>query len=244
MNVDKLNMDVLAFGAHPDDIEIFCSGTIRKLIKHGKKCAVVDLTEAERSTRGNVELRKEESLASNKILGLEHRINLGITDANIELNWENKLKIIYAIRKYKPNTILCPYFDCRHPDHENTGKLLREAFHNSGLVKIETYDNDEKQSPHRATHLFCYMEMVEFVPSFVVDITDEFEDKMKAILSFKSQFFTEYDPTTQTFLTQKNFIPLMEARARYWGFKIGKTYGEPYFSQKPIPITDMDFFGE
>jgi bacillithiol biosynthesis deacetylase BshB1 len=239
-----MNIDVLAFGAHPDDIEIFCSGTIRKLIKHGKKCAVVDLTEAERSTRGNVELRKEETLASNQVLGLEHRLNLGIPDANIELNWENKLKVIYAIRKYKPTTILCPYLDCRHPDHEKTGRLLKEAFHNSGLIKIETYDNDEKQSPHKATNIFYYMEMIDFTPSFVVDITDEFEDKMKSILSFKSQFFTEYDPATQTFLTQKNFIQYLEARARYWGFKIGKTFGEPYLCPKPIPITDMEFFSK
>jgi len=239
-----MNIDVLAFGAHPDDIEIFCSGTIRKLIKHGKECAVVDLTQAELSTRGNVELRKEETLASNQVLGLEHRINLGIPDSNIELNWENKLKIIYAIRKYKPTTILCPYLDCRHPDHEKTGKLIKEAVHSSGLIKLETYDNNEKQTPHKAMHLFYYMEMVDFVPSFVVDITEEFEDKMKSILAFKSQFLTNYDPTTQTFLTQNNFIQTIESRARYWGFKIGKTYGEPYFSAKPISITDMSFFTE
>lgn len=237
-----MNTDVLAFGAHPDDIEIFCSGTIRKLIKNHKKAAVVDLTYAELSTRGNLKLRAEETEKANKVMGLEHREILGIPDGNIELNWENKLKVIYAIRKYRPKVVLCPYLDCRHPDHQKTGMLVKEAFHNAGLVKIETFDKDVKQEPFRPDHLFYFMEMVDFIPSFVIDISDEFDDKMKSIRAFKSQFFSEDDPGTQTFISQKSFIEYIEARARYWGFKIGVKYGEPYFSPKPLGIKDMNLF--
>jgi len=239
-----MNFDVLAFGAHPDDIEIFCSGTIKKLTKKGMKVAVVDLTRAELSTRGNLKLRAEETEKSNKILGLEHRETLGIPDGNIELNWENKLKVIYAIRKYRPNVLFCPYLDCRHPDHQKTGMLVKEAFHNCGLVKIETFENGVKQEPFRPNHMYYFMEMVDFTPSFVVDISDEFDDKMKSIRAFKSQFFSEDDPDTQTFISQKSFIEYIEARARYWGFKIGVKYGEPFYSQKPIGVKDMNFFSE
>lgn len=237
-------VDVLAFGAHPDDIEIFCSGTLRKLIKNNKKVAVVDLTYAELSTRGNLKTRAEETKKANEVLGLEHREILGIPDGNIELNWENKLKLIYAIRKYKPNVIFCPYLDCRHPDHQRTGMLVKEAFHNAGLVKIDTFDNGKKQEPHRPDYLYYFMEMVDFIPSFIVDISEEFEDKMKSIRAFKSQFFSEDDPGTQTFISQKSFIEYIEARARYWGFKIGVRYGEPFYSPKPIPIFDSNFFSK
>jgi N-acetylglucosamine malate deacetylase 1 len=237
-----MDFDLLAFGAHPDDIEIFCSGTISKCIKKGLKVGVVDLTRAELSTRGNVTLRAEETRKSNEALGLKYRECLGIPDGNIEFNQENKLKIISVIRKYRPNTLLLPYLECRHPDHQKTGLLVKECAYSAGLEKIVTMDNQVVQAPFRPSLIFHFMEMIDFLPSFIVDISDEFKTKIDSIKAFKSQFFDETNMDKETFISKKSFIDNIEARARHFGFKIGVEYGEPFYSQKPLNPKDLALF--
>jgi bacillithiol biosynthesis deacetylase BshB1 len=237
-----MNFDVLAFGAHPDDIEIFCSGTLHKCIKNELKVAVVDITKAELSTRGNLILRAKETSKSNQILGLKYRDCLEIPDGNIEFNQTNKIKVITIIRKFRPKIILIPYFECRHPDHQNTGLLVKEAAFYAGLEKISTFYNNSSQEPFRPNRIFYYMEMVDFKPTFIVDISDEFETKLNSIKAFKSQFFDENNMDRETFISKKSFIEHVKMRAKYFGFKIGVEYGEPYFCSQPIVLRDIKSF--
>ena len=183
-----MKLDVLAFGAHPDDVELSCSGTLLKLKEEGSKIGVVDLTMGELGTRGTLDTRKKESDASSKILNIDVRENLDLGDGWFENNQENKLKVIQAIRKYQPTIIFANAIDDRHPDHPRAAKLLNEAFFLSGLKKIETQDNGITQDIWRPKHLFHYIQYRYIKPDFVVDVTPYYETKMKAILSFKSQF--------------------------------------------------------
>jgi N-acetylglucosamine malate deacetylase 1 len=235
-----MDFDILAFGAHPDDIEIFCSGTLHKAIKKGLKVAVIDLTKAELSTRGNVTLREQETRKSNEILGLNHRDCLNIPDGGVQINEENKIKVIKSIRKYRPKIVLIPYSECRHPDHRNTGLLVKDAFFFAGLEKIKTEVDGISQQEYRPKSYFQFMEIIDFNPTFVVDISDEFETKMKSIKAFKSKFFDEQNMDKETFISKKSFLDFVEAKARYYGQKIGVTYGEPFYSHLPLNLRDFN----
>ncbi|HOI28155.1 MAG TPA: bacillithiol biosynthesis deacetylase BshB1 [Melioribacteraceae bacterium] len=231
-----MELDVLVFAAHPDDAEISMGGTIAKLSSAGLKVGVIDLSKGEMGTRGSVDTRKAEAQKASAILNITQRENLGFKDGGLKFN-ENYLHIIISrIRKYKPQFVFAPYFNDRHPDHIGTSQLIKEAFFFSGLPKIVTEENDKIQNPNRPKKLFYYMQTYEFDPVFIVDISETFELKMKSILAYSTQFHNPQSVEPETFISQPNFIKNLEARARVFGFKIGKDYGEPFYCEEKIEL--------
>ncbi|MCX7798022.1 MAG: bacillithiol biosynthesis deacetylase BshB1 [Melioribacter sp.] len=227
-------LDILVFAAHPDDAELSMGGTIAKLIREGLKVGVIDLTKGELGTRGSSEIRLKEAEEASAILNLTHRENLSFNDGSIKVNNEYLYKVVSRIRKFRPQIVFAPFFNDRHPDHIGSGLLIKEAVFFSGLPKIVTEDNGRIQMPHRPKKLFYYLLTYEVKPSFIVDISDTFEIKMKAIKAFKSQFYNPNSNEPETFISQPNFLKYIEARAKVYGFKIGKDYGEPFFCEEEI----------
>lgn len=231
-----MELDVIVFAAHPDDAELAMGGTIAKLTNSGIKVGVIDLTRGEMSTRGNVQLRNNETDAATEKLKLTFRDNLDIPDGKIELNDENLKRAIYVIRKIKPKIIFAPYFNDRHPDHIDANRLIKRAVFTAGLEKFETAEDIKLQQPFRPRKLFYYMQTYNFAPSFIVDITDSFVDKMESIKSYKSQFHNPDSNEPATFISSPEFLDYIEARAKFYGFQIGKKYGEPFYCEEEIEL--------
>src|SRR5664279_4484380 len=184
-----MKLDALFFAAHPDDIELSCGGTALKMVTNGKKTGIVDLTQGELGTRGSKALRKKEALEASGILRLSARENLEIEDGNIENSLSNRQKIISVIRHYRPEVIFVPHFYDRHPDHQNANKLIREAAFYSGLQKVTSSRDSKQQEAYRPKRNIYYMQTYTFEPSFIVDISEEFGNKVKAIKCYSSQFY-------------------------------------------------------
>lgn len=229
-----MKLNILAFGAHPDDVELSCGGTMVKMVQAGYNVGVIDITEAELSTRGNMELRKQETKESSQILKLQVRENLKIPDGQIEINLENRLKVINCIRKYQPEIILAPYFEDRHPDHVHASNLVRESNFYSGLDKIKN-----NFPPHRAKNVIYYYQHLVNKPSFVVDITAEFEKKLEAVKAFDSQFYDPQSKEPETYISNKQFLESLKIRAQYFGYQIGVEFGEPFFIKSVIKIDNI-----
>lgn len=242
-----MNVDVLAFGAHPDDTELSCAGTLASLIQSGKKAAVVDLTRGEMGSRGTPELRKKEAEKATEILGLHARENLGLPDTELVNNRYHQKAIIQKIRKYRPHICLIPTPHDRHPDHSNASALLVDAIFYSGLVKIETKGADGNiQEPFRPSHVLHFMQHDHFDPDFVFDISDTLDIKEKAIMAFSSQFNVE-DPGNEpeTYISDPDFIKSLRAKSEYFGHMAGYKYGEGFlYARKPFPLKNLDFLLE
>ena len=234
-----MDLDLLAIGAHPDDIELTCGGTLAKCVKLGYSVGAVDLTEGEMGTRGTREIRLKEAEKAAKILGVKVRINLGLADGRFENSEENRSKLIQVIRKYRPKILLIPHSDERHPDHVRAHHLCREAWFYSGLRKMETFDDGKPQQSFRPNSYIHFMQWQLFEPSFIVDISDVYDIRMKAILAHKSQFYDPNSKEPQTVLSQKSFLDLLETRAKEFGFRIGARYGEPFYCSEAIGINDI-----
>ena len=238
-----MKLDALAFGAHADDVEMSCSGTIIKLGSLGHKTCVIALTRGEMATRGSAEIRAQEFAQSAKIMGLASHKMLDIPDGRIEVTWENKIKIIEEIRTYKPRIVFAPYWISRHPDHEKTSHLVREAAYLSGLKKLKT--DQESYRPYR---VIFYQTRFEFKPSFIVDISDFHAQKLKSILSYKSQFHHQDKKEfgdDETLLSSPEFLDRIETRDKQYGRYIGVKYGEPFLVREAIKIENpVDFFDE
>lgn len=231
-----MNVDVLAIGAHPDDLELACGGTIAKLVRLGKKVALCDLTQGELGTRGTKKIRTKEASQAASILGVVMRRNLLIPDGDIEVNNKNKLKIITLIRELRPSLLIIPYSVERHPDHVHTSELCREAWYYSGLEKIKTRFHGKTQERHRPHHYFEFMQWMEFEPSFIIDISDTFDLKMESVRAHASQFFNPESKESETKLSTPDFLEVIETRCRYFGSKIGSKYGEPFISRWTLGI--------
>ena len=231
-----MKLEVLIFAAHPDDAELSIGGTIAKFSSLNLKTGIIDLTRGEMSSRGNIKLRKKESDKSGKILKIAYRENLGISDGNIELNRKNLEKVISVIRRFTPKIIFAPYFNDRHPDHIQTSKLIKDAMFKTGLIKFKTKHNGKNQSAYRPKKLFYYMQTYSFSPSFIIDITDTFSQKMNAVRAYTSQFYDPNHQGPETFISRPEFIEFLEARAKNYGFQIGKKYGEPFFCEEQIEM--------
>ncbi len=232
------NIKVLIFTAHPDDAEIGIGGTIAKLTGNGVPVGIIDMTEGELGTRGNAVTRAEEAKAATEILKVSLRENLGFADGEVRPSVENVKAVVSRIRKYKPQIVIAPYFNDRHPDHIGAGKIVKEAMFFSGLPKYETFENGKSQEAYRPKRLFYFMMTYLFEPTFIVDVSDTIETKMKAIRAFKSQFHDPESNDPETFISHPEFLKNIEARARHFGFQIGKTYGEPFFCEEKI---EFDF---
>jgi|WetSurMetagenome_2_1015567.scaffolds.fasta_scaffold88255_1 N-acetylglucosamine malate deacetylase 1 len=233
-------LDVLLFFPHPDDAELTMGGTIAKLTKNNLKVGIIDLTQGEMGTRGSAITRKKEAKVASKILGVTIRENLNLPDGNVQVTKENELKLVKAIRQYKPKIIFGPYSNDRHPDHVNTSHLIKRAYFSSGLPKVKTYEKNKLQEAYRPQKLFYCMHYYEFKPSFIIDISDTFNDKMKAVNAFASQFYNPKSKEPETFISRSNFLGFVEARAIDYGFKIGKHYGEPFYCEEEI---ELDLIG-
>ncbi len=237
-----MQVDVLAIGAHPDDIELSCGGTIAKLVKEGHKVAIADVTQGELGTRGNKDIRSKEAGEAAKILGVVTRRNLKIPDGDIDMSRANLKKVIMLIRELRPKILIIPHSVERHPDHVHAHRLCKEAWYYSGLRKIETTLGGEIQKPHRPDNFFEFMQWYEFTPSFVVDISGTFETKMKAIKAHASQFFDPKSKDPETILSRPEFLERIKTDCEYYGKKIGAKYGEPFYSWTPLGVkTIFDF---
>jgi bacillithiol biosynthesis deacetylase BshB1 len=234
-----VSVDVLAIGAHPDDIELSCGGTIAKLVRQGYKVALADMTKGELGTRGSGEVRLREASKAAEILKAETRRNLGIPDGNILVNAENRTKLIQLIRELQPQILLIPVRYDRHPDHGHTHELCKEAWFYAGLAKIETMLNGTPQKAFRPDRYYEYMQWHESGFSFIVDVSDTFDTKMEAIRSYESQFYNPQSAEPETVLSQPDFLDMIEIRGRYYGRRIGVKYGEPFYSLFPLGIADL-----
>jgi N-acetylglucosamine malate deacetylase 1 len=229
-----VKLDILTIAAHPDDVELSCVGTIIKAVKAGKKVGMLDLTEGQLGTRGSAELRLREATDAATIIGASVRENLGLMDGYFEHNHENRHKIIQKIRQYKPDIIITNPPTDRHPDHGRASAMVTEALFYSGLQKIETELDGKKQEPFRPAHLFYFVQHYNYDPSFVVDISDEIDAKMKAIQAFGSQFYSENSKEPQTLLSQPEFLASIMERCGVWGHAIGARYAEGFITPKKI----------
>ena len=228
-----MKVTIMAFGAHPDDVELRCSGTLIKLAEKGHKIAVVDLTRGECGSRGSPPKRMEESKTALNIMGLDFRENLELSDTNIEINEKNKIKVINIIRKYKPEIIFLPYLDDRHPDHTYASKLIFEASFYSGLKNIKTdYES------FRPVYNIYYMCHYTFEPTFIVDISDVFEKKINAINAYKSQFEINKEMELNDLLKSPFSLENVEAKDRFYGSLIGVRYGEPFLLKNPVKTSN------
>jgi bacillithiol biosynthesis deacetylase BshB1 len=237
-----MDLDALAFGAHADDVELSCGGTLVKLAELGYKTGVVALTQGEMATRGSAEIRAREFMNAAKIMGLTAHQMLDIPDGRVEVTWENKLKIIGVLRACKPKIVFAPYWVDRHPDHEQTSHLVRQAAYLAGLKKLET-----GEPPFRPHKVIYYQTRFEFTPSFIVDISDAHEQKMRAIRAYESQFHRPGQAESakgETLIGRPEFLDSIETRARYYGAHIGAKYGEPFLVREAIKLEDpVGFFG-
>ncbi len=231
-----MQLDSVAFGAHPDDIELFCGGTLIKLSSQGRQIGVISLTQGELGTRGSPEIRSQEFQEAATLLKVSTHKMLDIPDGDVAVNWENKLKIIREIRTYQPDVIFAPYWKDRHPDHENTSNLVREAAFLSGLKKIET--DQQAHRPYRVIYYPCWF---EFRPSFVVDITEFHDQKIKAIQAYRSQF-DHPDKSKfgdeETLISRPEFLERIMTRDRHYGSSIGTTFGESFLVREPLRLDD------
>ena len=238
-----MKLDLLAIGVHPDDVELGCSGTIINEIKLGKKVGIVDLTQGELGTRGSVESRYQESANAAMIMGVHARENLKMRDGFFENNEENKLALISTIRKYRPEIVIGNVLHDRHPDHGRAGKLIADACFLAGLSKIETKDEKGDSEPRwRPSYVLHYIQDWYHEPDVLIDISTVFEQRMKAIAAYGTQFHTgsESAEGPQTYISTPDFLESVIARARMFGKRIGVKYAEGFISEKKLGIRNLD----
>ncbi len=237
-----MKLDLLAFGVHPDDIELSCAGTLLVEKKNGKKVGIIDLTQGELGTRGTAETRKEEAANSAAILGVDIRENLEMADGFFKNDEENQRKIIQALRKYKPEIIICNALEDRHPDHGRSATLVNDAAFLAGLRKIKTFDGDKEQQQWKPKYVFHYIQDTYFNPDFVVDISEVFDKKVEAIEAFTTQFYNgeKDDKEPQTYISSPEFLESVINRSKMFGKMIGVKHAEAFISKKMIGINSFD----
>lgn len=234
-----MKVDILAFAAHPDDIEISAAGTILRHIHQGKKVAIVDLTQGELGSRGTVDTRYEEAEEASRLMGLSDRVNLKLADGFFEHNQENLLKIVEQIRHFKPEIVFANSIHDRHPDHGKASKLISQACFLSGLVKIETSLNGEMQTAHRPKAVYHYIQDRYIQPDFVVDVTDFVEQKFDVIKAYKTQFYDPDSREPQTPISGEEFFEFLRGRLSEYGRPIGVKYAEGFTAERLIGVTDI-----
>jgi bacillithiol biosynthesis deacetylase BshB1 len=235
-----MKLDILAFGVHPDDVELGCAGTIMAAIDQGKKVGIVDLTRGELGTRGTPTTRTQEAEAAAKIMGVDVRENLDMADGFFTNDEAHQRKIIALIRKYQPDIILANAPEDRHPDHGRSAKLVSDAAFLSGLRKVETMHEGITQNAWRPAYTFHYIQDRFIQPSFVIDITAYMERKMEAVLAYGTQFNSADTSEPQTYISSPQFLETVKARALMLGKRIGVGYAEGYITEKIIGFSNFD----
>jgi bacillithiol biosynthesis deacetylase BshB1 len=233
-------VDILAIGAHPDDVELSAAGTILKHINAGKRVAIVDLTQGELGSRGSIETRYNEAAKAANILGLSHRINLKLADGFFDIDKNSLLKLVIQIRRFQPEIVLSNAPSDRHPDHGRAADFIRRACFLSGLIKIDTQLAGETQKPWRPKNLFQYIQDRYIQPDFVVDISPYFDQKIKAIQAYVTQFYTPTSKEVNTPISGKDFLDFLEGRMREMGRNIGVEFAEGFCSERIIGVNLLD----
>ena len=226
-----MKLDILAFGAHPDDVELGCAATIAKEVSLGKKVGIIDLTRGELGTRGTAETRNLESEEASRILGVELRLNMGFADGFFVNDKMHQIEVIKMIRKFRPEIVLCNATEDRHIDHAKGSNLVSDACFLSGLLKIDTKfdeDDDSWQDPWRPNQVYHYIQWKNLEPDFVVDVTGFLDKKMEAVMAYKTQFYNGKSKEPDTPISSKNFTDSIKYRARDMGRLISTEYGEGF----------------
>ena len=236
-----MKLDILAFGAHPDDVEISCGATLLKYTKEGKSIGIIDLTKGELGTRGSIEKRYEEANKAAVFLGLKIRENLNMGDGFISHSKENKLKIIECIRKYQPELILANSVHDRHPDHAKGAKLVAEASFLSGLRKIETESDGLPQEAYRPKMLLHYVQDYYLTPDVILDVSETGKEKIELIKCYSSQFYNPSSKEPQTPISGEEFFDYLEGRMLSLGRELGVKYGEAYTIDRTLGVEDLFF---
>lgn len=234
-----MKLDILAFAAHPDDIELAASGTLLSHLSMGKKAGIIDLTKGELGTRGSAELRMKEAEASAAILGIQVRENLGFRDGFFVKDEHHLLKVIEMIRKYQPEIVLCNSEFDRHIDHGRAGDLLHDACFLSGLRRIETIHKGQVQQAWRPKAVYHYIQDYWTNPDIIVDITPFYETKIASVKAFSSQFFNPESDEPESAISGKEFFAFLEGRARQYGRLIGTEFGEGFTVKRPIGTQNL-----
>ena len=234
-----MKLDILAFGAHPDDVELGCAGTIAKEVALGKKVGIIDLTRGELGTRGSAIIRDQEANAAAKILGVSIRENLNMRDGFFVNDEVHQLEVIKIIRKYKPEIVLCNAIDDRHVDHGKGSKLVSDACFLSGLFKIETQYNEVKQEAWRPKLVYHYIQWKNLQPDFVVDITGYNDKRVESILAYTSQFYNPNSDEPETPIASKNFLESLNYRAKDLGRIIGVDYAEGFTVERYLAVNSL-----
>lgn len=235
-----MKLDTLAFGVHPDDVELSCAGVLLVEKNNGKKTGIIDLTGGELGTRGTAETRKTEATNAAMILGVEIRENLGMADGFFQNDEAHQRKIITALRIYQPEIILCNAPEDRHPDHGRSSNLVSDAAFLSGLMKIETKLNGTVQEAWRPKYVFRYIQDRMLKPDFVIDISSVFEQKIEAIKAYKTQFHTGGTDGPETYISSPDFLDSVVYRHKWFGKMIGVKYAEGFISDKMVGLKNFD----
>lgn len=236
-----MKLDILAIGAHPDDVELGCGATLAKEISKGKKVGIIDLTRGELGTRGTADTREAESDMAAKILGVSVRVNMEFADGFFVNDKRHQMELIKMIRKYRPEIVICNAIEDRHIDHAKGSKLVSDACFLSGLLKIDTKneDTDTWQEPWRPKHVYHYIQWQNIEPDFVVDVSDFMELKTKSVLAYKTQFFDKNSKEPETPISSRNFTDSVEYRARDLGRLVGVEYAEGFTVERYIAVDSL-----
>ncbi len=237
-----MSVDVLAFGAHPDDVELAAAGTLLRAAREGASTGIITLTRGEMSTRGTPAARAAEFDAASRILGLAHHEMLSLPDGWLEPDAAAKEAVVREIREHRPRLILLPHAEDRHPDHPAANRIVQEASFLAGLRKLDT-----GQQPHKPAALVYYMAAWEFEPSFIVDISDFIDEKRRILEAYRTQLFKPGAPAggPSTFISSEHFMDLLFARMAHYGHLIGRRYGEPFRVRGGVEVKSLlDTFGD
>ena len=234
-----MKLDILAFGAHPDDVELGCGGTIAKEIALGKKVGIVDLTRGELGTRGSVEIRDQEAKNAAEILGVVVRENLNMRDGFFVNDEQHQLQVIKMIRKYQPEIVLCNAIQDRHIDHGKGSALVSDACFLSGLIKVETVLNGEVQKQWRPKLVYHYLQWKNLKPDFVVDISQHNDKRKAAILAYSSQFYDPNSEEPETLIATKNFLDSLSYRAQDLGRLVGVDFAEGFNVERHLAVNSL-----
>ncbi len=235
-----MKVDIVAFGAHPDDVELGCGATIAKEVSLGKKVAVVDLTRGELGTRGSAEIRDEEAARAAVVLGLSARENLRFRDGFFKNDEAHQLEVIKMIRKYKPEIVLCNAIDDRHIDHGKGSRLVSDACFLSGLRRIETTYEGAPQEAWRPKVVYHYIQWKTIEPDFVVDVSGFIDQKMEAVLAYRTQFYDTNSKEPVTPITSKTFLDSIKYRAEDLGRLIGTDFAEGFTVERHLAVNSLD----
>lgn len=234
-----MKLDILAFAAHPDDVELSCSGTLMKHIEQGKKVGIIDLTQGELGSRGTILTRYEEATAASAIMGIHVRHNLKMADGFFDLSEANKRSIIEQIRLYKPEVVLANAIEDRHPDHGRAAQLVSEACFLSGLRMIETSFNGETQQAHRPKAVYHYIQDRYIKPDFVVDVSSYIGRKLDAIQAYKTQFYDPNSKEPKTPISGEEFLDFIKGRMMEFGRPMGALYAEGFTVEREPGVKDL-----